>query len=183
MERGTNDEVVDDNVIAVPKFLRVYLDDGSGGPNDEDAIPEYGTTGTDVWGKSISKLGGSHEWLVYEGRFESEITLLDALEVSLSDVIHYTSNILIDLTGIICNYVFYQMKDMYNNDGVYHHLCGIQQAMNLPESYGFGDVLDVICRSLLEDLVFLSSCNIVHRDCEFHRHMCVCYMFLLNSLP
>ena len=142
-ERGTIDEV-DDNVVAVPKFLRVYLDDGSGGPNDEDAIPEYGTTGTDVWGKTVSKLGGSHEWLVYEGRFESEITLFDALE----------------------------MKNMYNNNGVYHHLCGIQRAMNLPETYGFGDVLDIICRSLLEDLVFLSSCNIVHRDLRSENIVC-----------
>ena len=145
MESGIIDEVVENNVVAVPKFLRVYLDDGSGGPNDEDAIPEYGTTGTDVWGKTVSKLGGSHhEWLVYEGRFESEITLLDALE----------------------------MKDVYNNNGVYHHLCGIQRAMNLPDNYGFGDVLDIICRSLLEDLVFLSSCNIVHRDLRSENIVC-----------
>ena len=145
MESGIIDEVVENNVVAVPKFLRVYLDDGSGGPNHEDAIPEYGTTGTDVWGKTVSKLGGSqHEWLVYEGRFESEITLLDALE----------------------------MKDVYNNNGVYHHLCGIQRAMNLPDTYGFGDVLDIICRSLLEDLVFLSSCNIVHRDLRSENIVC-----------
>ena len=58
------------------------------------------------------------------------------------------------------------MKDLYNNNGVYHHLWGIQRAMNLPETYDFGDVLDVVCRSLLEDVVFLSSCNVVHRDCE-----------------
>jgi hypothetical protein len=72
-----------DNLIAVPKFLRVYPDDGSGGPNSDDAIPEYGATGADVWGKTLSGLGGSHEWLVYEGRFESVVTLLDAMEVSV----------------------------------------------------------------------------------------------------
>jgi hypothetical protein len=72
-----------DNLIAVPKFLKVYPDDGSGGPNFDDAIPEYGATGADVWGKTLSGLGGSHEWLVYEGRFESEVTLLDAMEVSV----------------------------------------------------------------------------------------------------
>jgi len=66
-----------DNLIAVPKFLKVYPDDGSGGPNFDDAIPEYGATGADVWGKTLSGLGGSHEWLVYEGRFESEVTLLE----------------------------------------------------------------------------------------------------------
>jgi hypothetical protein len=47
-----------------------------------------------------------------------------------------------------------------------HHLCGIQRAINLSESHEFGDVLDVVSRSLLEDLVFLSSCNVVHRDSE-----------------
>jgi len=62
------------NLIAVPEFLRVYPDDGSGGPNSEDAISEYGATGSDVWGKTLSGLGGSHEWLVYEGRFESVVT-------------------------------------------------------------------------------------------------------------
>ena len=72
-----------DNLIAVPKFLKVYPDDGSGGPNFDDAIPEYGATGADVWGKTLSGLGGSHEWLVYEGRFESEVSLLDAMEVSV----------------------------------------------------------------------------------------------------
>ena len=41
--------------------------------------------------------------------------------------------------------------------------------MNLPRTCQFGDVLDVIFRSLLENLVFLSSCNVVHRDCELSR--------------
>ena len=77
------DDVGADNLVAVPKFLRVFPDDGSGGPNSEDAIPEYGATGTDVWGKSLNGRTGSHEWLVYEGRFESEVTLLDAMEVSI----------------------------------------------------------------------------------------------------
>ena len=45
-----------------------------------------------------------------------------------------------------------------------HHLHSIQTALNLPEWYRFGDVMDVISRSLLENLVFLSSCNIVHRN-------------------
>ncbi|KAL3816442.1 hypothetical protein ACHAXA_000092 [Cyclostephanos tholiformis] len=74
------EDIKTDHLIAVPKFLRVYPDDGSGGPNSEDAIPEYGATGADVWGKSLNGLSGSHEWLVYEGRFESEVTLLEAME-------------------------------------------------------------------------------------------------------
>lgn len=44
-----------------------------------------------------------------------------------------------------------------------HHLFKVQQAMNLPDSHDFGDVIDAILRSLLENLVFLTSCNIVHR--------------------
>ena len=48
-----------------------------------------------------------------------------------------------------------------------HHLYDIQKAMSLPETYEFGDVLDAIFRSLLENLAFVHSCNIVHRDCEF----------------
>ena len=37
--------------------------------------------------------------------------------------------------------------------------------MNLPDAE-LGGVLDAIFRSLLENLVFLSSSNVVHRDCE-----------------
>ena len=39
--------------IAGPKFLRVYPDDGSGGPRADDVIAEYGPTGHDVWGKPL----------------------------------------------------------------------------------------------------------------------------------
>ena len=51
-----------------------------------------------------------------------------------------------------------------------HKLYGVQEALSLPDSYEFGDVLDVISRSLLEDLVYLSACNIVHRDCESNKY-------------
>jgi len=47
-----------------------------------------------------------------------------------------------------------------------NHLYGIQKAMGLPESHEFGDVLDTIFRSLLENLSAIHSANIVHRDCE-----------------
>ena len=63
----TIDDVEADIVVAVPKFFSVYLDDGSGGPNAEDAIPEYGATDEDVRGKMHNDLVGSHEWLVYKG--------------------------------------------------------------------------------------------------------------------
>ena len=50
------------------------------------------------------------------------------------------------------------------NPGDPHHLYGVQKALNLPEWFKFGDVMDVVFRSLLENLVFLTSCNIVHRN-------------------
>jgi len=53
-----------------------------------------------------------------------------------------------------------------NTYGNANRLYGVQRAMNLPETFGFEDILDLVCRSLLEDLVFLSSCNVVHRDSE-----------------
>ena len=47
-----------------------------------------------------------------------------------------------------------------------HHLCNIQRAMNLPETYEFGDVLDAVFRSIIEDMVFVHSCRLVHRNRE-----------------
>ncbi|KAL9179026.1 hypothetical protein ACHAXT_000068 [Thalassiosira profunda] len=136
---ATNDDeaaaMVTVAAVAVPKFIKVHPDDGSGGPRADDAIPDYGATGADVWGKA---LGGGHEWLVYEG--EAGATLRDALE---------------DDQG-----------------GRGHRLQGVQRAMNLPDRLGFGDVLDVVVRSLLENLVFLSSCNIVHRDLRPSNLLC-----------
>ena len=54
-----------------------------------------------------------------------------------------------------------------NDQNDLHRLFAVQEAMNLPSNYYFGDTLDVVFGSLLENLVFLSACNIVHRDCEF----------------
>ena len=58
-----------------------------------------------------------------------------------------------------------------------HHLYSVQKALNLPECLRFGDVMDVLMRSLLENLVFLTSCNVVHRDskhiCQFVIHILV----------
>lgn len=47
-----------------------------------------------------------------------------------------------------------------------HHLQDIQMAMGLPKTYEFGDIVDVVFKSLLENLKAVHSCNIVHRDCE-----------------
>ena len=53
-----------------------------------------------------------------------------------------------------------------------HHLSTVQRLLNLPDDHTFGNVLDVVFRSLLEDLVFLSSCNIVHRDLQLKNLLC-----------
>ena len=52
-------------------------------------------------------------------------------------------------------------------NGINHHLHGVQKAMNLPETFELGEVLDVVFRSCLENLVFIHSSRIVHRNCEF----------------
>ena len=64
-----------------------------------------------------------------------------------------------------------QTTDENIHNGSSHRLYGIQQAMNLPDSE-FGDVLDAIFRCLLENLFFLSSCNVVHRNCESNESIC-----------
>ncbi len=48
-------------------------------------------------------------------------------------------------------------------DGENHHLEDIATAMNLP-SNKFGDTLDAIFVSILEDLKVIHASNIVHRD-------------------
>lgn len=130
------EEDIDDPAM-VQMLIRIYPDDGSGGPNDDDVLPEYGSVGLDIWGKQLGD--GSHEWLVFEGKVDTEITLQDA----------------------------HQM-----DDGTVHRLRGIQRMLNLPEAFTFGDTLDHIFRSLLEDLVFLSSCNVVHRDLQPKNILC-----------
>jgi hypothetical protein len=47
----------------------------------------------------------------------------------------------------------------------HHHLEDIGTALNLP-SNKFGDTLDAILVSILEDLKVIHECNIVHRDGE-----------------
>ena len=47
-----------------------------------------------------------------------------------------------------------------------HHLYDIQMAMNLDSGATFGDTLDAVFVSILEDLKQIHSMNIVHRDCE-----------------
>ena len=83
----TNAAIISKAEVTVPTFLRVYADDGSGGPNLNDAITGYGATGFDVWGKVLDP---GHEWLVYEGSLNTEVTLSDAMKVREEEVdVHY----------------------------------------------------------------------------------------------
>ena len=54
---------------------------------------------------------------------------------------------------------------MDQQDGDSHHLEGIAAALNLP-SNTFGDTLDAVIVSILEDLKAIHASNIVHRDGE-----------------
>lgn len=47
-----------------------------------------------------------------------------------------------------------------------NYLVGVQKAMGLPDSFEFGEVLDKLFGSLLENMKAIHSVNIVHRDCE-----------------
>ena len=58
-------------------------------------------------------------------------------------------------------------NDRHSNIKNKHNLNGVQKAMGLPESFEFGDVLDRIFESLLENMVVVHDANIVHRDCEY----------------
>jgi len=61
-----------------------------------------------------------------------------------------------------------------SQDGSNHHLHNVQIALNLPESFKFGEVMDAVTRSLVENIVFLTSCNIVHRNINFSNLNCDC---------
>lgn len=52
---------------------------------------------------------------------------------------------------------------MDQQNGEKHHLEGIAAAMNLP-SDKFGDTLDAVFVSILEDLKVIHASNVVHRD-------------------
>ena len=70
----------------------------------------------------------------------------------------------------------HEINKQFLEDGFQvHHLYGIQQAMKLPDTFRFGDVLDVIFRSLLENIAFLASCNVVHRKCKCDVFLCFAY--------
>lgn len=57
-------------------------------------------------------------------------------------------------------------KDQHSTQKHTNHLDDVKVAMGLPESSEFGDVLDRIFESLLENMKAIHERNIVHRDCK-----------------
>jgi hypothetical protein len=55
-----------------------------------------------------------------------------------------------------------------------NNLSGVQEALGLPDSYEFGDVLDTVFESILENMKAVHAVNIVHRDCKcfYFIHIC-----------
>jgi len=66
-------------------------------------------------------------------------------------------------------------KDQHLQGETHHHLEDIGTALNLPFN-NFGDTLDAIFVSILEDLEVIHACNIVHRDGEWYN--CVSCLLL-----
>lgn len=67
-------------------------------------------------------------------------------------------------------------KHKTGKDG-HHPLHEVQKALKLPETNTFGDTLDAIFISILENLNVIHELNIVHRDCEFPMSLMHFYMF------
>jgi len=76
----------------------------------------------------------------------------------------------------------HEINKQFIEDGYQvHHLYGIQKAMKLPDAFGFGDVLDVIFRCLLENIAFFASCNVVHRKSKYCEDiLCLPYALLIE---
>lgn len=51
-------------------------------------------------------------------------------------------------------------------------LYGVQEALGLPDSYEFGDVLDTIFESILQNMKAIHAVNVVHRDLKPGNLLC-----------
>lgn len=89
-------------------------------------------------------LDGRFEWLLYTSEMEASPTLSDALR--------------------------HESRELCQHEDC-HWLGGLQLALQLTPS-DFSSVVDASIKSLLEDLFFLSSCNVVHRDLSVENVLC-----------
>lgn len=170
--------------IATPQFIGVFRSNNESDEGEEEIVPGYGkldvpnnsddnnnNDGNDnILGGFLSVITNNnnnnnsddddnkeegHEWMVFEYIPSSiddsshPLTLLDAMEMDLKNQEVQQQRIQLD----------------YQN----HSLDYISKALNLSENMNdniFGNTLDVMFVSLLEDLKFVHECNIVHRDGE-----------------
>jgi hypothetical protein len=164
---------------ATPQFIGVFRSNNESNEGEEEEIvPGYGkldgpnnsdsnnnNDGNDILGGFLSAITNSnsdddnkehgHEWMVFEyipssiDDSSQPLTLLDAMEMDLQNQEVQQQRIQLD----------------YQN----HSLDYISKALNLEANTNddtFGNTLDVIFVSLLEDLKIVHECNIVHRDGE-----------------
>jgi len=141
-----NENIKDHNkkILATPEFYGVHKDDGN-----EDQLLLL-----DVEGYGVSGSSKGHQWMTFEfvgstsddNEDKPAKTLLDAMELD--------------------------WKDQHISGQDNHHLYDIQTALNLPGTSSFGDTLDAIFISLLENLKELHDCIIVHRDIKPGNLLC-----------
>jgi len=157
------------NDATTPIFLGVHQDDGKTTIDDYNQMLSSSAAASD---RSHKTKNVGHEWMVFEyissssssimndsGSTKPAITLLDAISMAS------TSR---------------QQKRAESH----HCLYEIQIAMSLPQDYTFGDALDVIFTSLLENLVDIHKYNIVHRDVKPGNLLCAnqrLYLFDFGS--
>lgn len=171
---------------AIPTFLGVYNDDGSG-MESNDLIEGYGLINESKEGggwfdNDNEKHRVGHDWMVFETvesfeDGEDVLTLLDAMDVRGVHA-YYVYGLSAQLNiGSSIHTTQLDWKDQHSQKYT-NHLHDVKVAMGLPESFDFGDVLDRIFESLLENLTAIHERNIVHRDCElyFQIYHCRCSM-------
>jgi hypothetical protein len=169
-----------DGSSATPQFIGVFRSNNESDEGEEEEIvPGYGkldgpnnsdssnnNDGNDILGGFLSAITNSnsssgddnkeygHEWMVFEyipssiDDSSQPLTLLDAMEMDHKNQQVQQQRIQLD----------------YQN----HSLDYISKALNLDVNTNdtFGNTLDVIFASVLEDLKIVHECNIVHRDGE-----------------
>ncbi|KAL7490513.1 hypothetical protein ACHAWT_000288 [Skeletonema menzelii] len=158
------------NRHVTPQFKGVYqsaeVDDNDDGGEQGEIVPGYGKIGkldgTDDDNNSNEGIGGfffmfddgdnkeglRHEWMVFEYIPSPSCGDESSPALTLLDAM-----------------------EMDQQNGEKHHLEGIAAAMNLP-SDKFGDTLDAVFVSILEDLKVIHASNVVHRDIKPGNLLC-----------
>lgn len=180
------------NIHVTPQFKGVFQsgavddNDNNAGGEEGEIVPGYGKIGEhDNTEDDNNKQGGGflsmmnndgddddrglqHEWMVFQ-----------YIPSSSMDGSHEESSAALTL-----------LDAMEVALGENHHLEDIATALNLP-SNKFGDTLDAVFVSILEDLTVIHASNIVHRDgkysfvcdcCCYCSALCLCTVHRLTSI-